>query len=44
MENDDHLPAKGRRPERIGRWLRRNAAVISALATAVGVIIGVVRP
>ncbi|WP_404870909.1 hypothetical protein ACI1MP_37255 (plasmid) [Kitasatospora griseola] len=37
--NDHHDPA---RLERFGRWLRRNAGVISAMAAVVGAIAGFV--
>jgi hypothetical protein len=29
--------------DQLGRWLRRNAAVISAAATVAGAIIGIIR-
>ncbi|MFJ9606053.1 hypothetical protein ACIRS1_06795 [Kitasatospora sp. NPDC101176] len=41
MEGDE--PLRTRRSEPIGRWLRRNAGVITALATVAAVVVAAVK-
>ncbi|MER7585392.1 hypothetical protein [Kitasatospora sp. NPDC097691] len=41
MEGDE--PVRTRTSEKVGRWLRRNAGVIAALAAVVGTVITAVK-